>query len=113
MKRNKADAGLWRFEVWHPEYGARIVQGADKADAVKAAAVWWCAKWQTIAGDCRVTKLGTAARPRCRRCHREYGEAGAPAALCPECIALEERHRRDAAWYRPQREDRRVASDEL
>lgn len=101
-------AKVWRYQVSHHEYGSTIVESVGPESATAAACRRWDADWAQEAAYCHVVKLGTAAKPRCRRCHREYGEAGDPAALCPECVEIEARRARDLARFRPQRRDRRV-----
>ncbi len=92
-------AKLWRFEVSHPDYGTTIVTSIGPDSATNAAAKEWEAPWREIAGYCRVTKLGSAAKPRCRRCHKEFGQPGDATAYCPACEAAMEAYRRDSARY--------------
>lgn len=96
---------LWRFEVCHPDYGTAIVTSVGPESATNAAAKAWGAPWREIAGYCRVTKLGTAAKPRCRRCYKEFGEAGDTTAYCMDCQKIMEAERRTRPRFR--REDRR------
>lgn len=103
---------MWRFEVSHREYGTTVVESVGAESAIMAACKIWGADWSSEAAYCRVNKLGTADKPRCRRCHREYGEAGDPAALCPACVETLEAYRRDMMRYRPRRTDRRVRDRE-
>ena len=95
-----ANGKLWRFEVWHPEYGTAVVESIGPDSATAAAAKTWGAPWREIAGYCRVTKLGTAKRPRCRNCFREFGEPGFTAAYCPECERAMELRRREMRYVR-------------
>lgn len=90
-------AKIFRFEVTHPEYGTVIVESIGEDSATMAAASKWGAEWTKVAGYCRARKLGVAKRPRCKRCHREYGEGGDPAALCPDCLRALEVQRRQLA----------------
>lgn len=102
-------AKLYLFEVCHPEYGTAQVTSIGPDSATMAAAKVWDVPWREVAGYCRVTKLGTAARPRCKRCHGEYGEPGDPAAYCPSCLDILVRQRREAERYaRSTRRDRRT-----
>lgn len=88
-------AKIFRFQVEHHEYGKTIVESIGPESATQAAAKVWEAPWREIAGWCKVTKLGTAARPRCKRCGKEYGAAGDPAAYCPDCLSALEYQRRE------------------
>ena len=92
-------AKLYRFEVSHPDYGTVIVTSIGPDSATNEAAKVWGVPWREVAGYCRVTKLGTAARPRCRRCHSEYGQPGDPKAYCPACLDILDRRRREADRY--------------
>ena len=92
-------AKLYRFEVSHPDYGTTIVTSVGPESATNAAAKVWDAPWREIAGWCRVTKLGTADKPRCRRCHGEYGVPGEAPGYCPACLDILTRQRREAARY--------------
>ena len=106
-------AKVWRYEVSHPEHGTTVVESVGPESAVMAACKRWGEDWGSTAGYCRCTKLGTAAKPRCKRCHKEYGEAGEPSALCPDCLEIEERYRRDRGRFLAERGrvDRRVSDE--
>lgn len=104
------NAKIFRFEVEHPDYGTVIVESIGEDSATMEAAKEWDATWAKIAGWCRVRKLGTARKPRCRRCQREFWEAGSQAAYCPECERAMEMERRRRPRFR--REDRRVGKRE-
>lgn len=93
-------AKVYRFQVEHHEYGSTIVESIAPESATMAAAKKWEAPWKEIAGYCKVTKLGTADKPRCKMCHKEYGTAGDPAAYCPDCLVALEIRRRDMARLR-------------
>lgn len=103
-------AKLWRFEVSHPDYGSTIVTSVGPDSATNAAAKEWDAPWREIAGYCRVTKLGSAAKPRCRRCYKEFGEPGDAAAYCMDCQKVMEAERRTRPRFF--REDRRAGMQE-
>lgn len=97
------------YQVDHPEYGKTTTPAKDDGGAVKEAANTWGVAFREIAGDCKVTKLGSALRPSCKRCHGEYGQPGDPSAYCPECEKALEAERRLRPRFR--REDRRVAGE--
>lgn len=92
-------AKLFSFEVSHPEHGTVQVVSVGPDSATAAAAKVWDVPWREIAGYCRVTKLGSAAKPRCRRCHSEYGQPGEPKAYCPTCLEILDRQRRERDRY--------------
>jgi len=96
---------IYLFEVEHPDYGRVMVQAVDSYGAtVEAAKEWGVPEdWGSLAGECRVKRLGVANRPTCRRCHSVYGEPGQPSALCPECLAAAERWDREMRRFRPRR----------
>lgn len=95
-------AKLYRYEVSHPEYGTTIVSHISEAGATQAAADVWGAPWAKIAGYCSVKKLGTAAKPRCKRCHKEFGAPGDVTPYCSDCLrAMEaDRQRRKREQHR-------------
>lgn len=103
---------LCRFEVRHPEFWPVVVVSVGPESAtVTAAKVWGVPEeWGRIAGSCDVRRLGTADKPRCRRCGSEFGEAGDAGGLCPGCREMEERFRREVARMRPR--DRRAGARE-
>jgi len=103
-------AKLYRFEVTHHEYGTTIVESIGPESATNAAAKVWGAPWKEIAGWCRVVKLGTAKKPRCRKCGREYGEAGNPPSFCPDCLRAVTAQKRQIARIRSK--DRRAGMRE-
>lgn len=90
-------ATLYRYAVSHPDYERVIVNAACPADATMEAATVWAAPWAKIAAYCRVEKLGKAAKPRCSRCGKAYGEAGQTSGLCPACLARVDAIRREIA----------------
>lgn len=94
---------MYRYEVWHPEFGTVVVNAISEATAIQAAIRYWGADWKTDAGLCRTRKLGTAAKPRCRRCHNEFGKAGDVTAYCPRCLEEIDRERRERARFAPAR----------
>ncbi len=96
-------ATLYLYEVTHPEYGTAIVEHISPDGAINKALKDWGGSWREDAAYCRARKLGKAAKPRCRRCHREYGQPGDPAGLCPECQRAAEQYRRDASRFQPVR----------
>ena len=49
---------VYKWRVAHPEYGVVNVAGADKLEAVQAAARLWRVPWTTIARICEFEKLG-------------------------------------------------------
>ena len=75
------------YRVSHPHLGEVTVSATDRPGAVKAACAEWNAAecWAEIAGYCTVEKLGTAAKPKCRRCGRSFGRPGETDGMCPEC----------------------------
>lgn len=109
-----SEAKIYRFRVSHPGYGEVIVASVGPESATNAAAKVWDAPWREIAGYCGVEKLGPAGRPRCKRCHREYGQDGDPAALCLDCLKVMETFRRDRGRFLAERGrvDRRVKDRE-
>ena len=88
-------AKLYCYEVTHHEYGTVVVEAISTETATVQAAKKWDVPWKEIAGYCQVRRLGTAAKPRCRRCHNEFGEPGDVKAYCPACLDLMERLRRE------------------
>lgn len=96
-------AKLYRFEVSHPEYGTAVVEHISQDGAINRAIKDWGGSWKQDAGYCRCRMLGTAAKPRCRRCYREFGQPGDVAAYCPECLRIMELQRQDAARIRSTR----------
>lgn len=92
-------AKLYRYEVTHPELGTVVVDSITAESATAAAARSWEEQWTQIAWECSVRKLGTAQRPRCRRCSREFGEAGDTTVYCPDCLDLMDRQRREARAF--------------
>lgn len=103
-------AKLYRFEVHHPDYGSTIVTSIGPDSATNEAAKVWDAPWREIAGYCRVTRLGTADKPRCRRCYKEFGEPGDTTAYCMDCQKIMEAERRRKPRFF--REDRRAGMRE-
>lgn len=103
-------AKLYRYEVYHPDYGTMVVEDISPQGATNKAAKVWDAPWREIAGYCRVTKLGTAKRPRCRSCGAEFGEPGDVTAYCPTCLRAQELAARERRM-RP-RSDRRAGMRE-
>ena len=101
---------LWHFEVSHPEYGSTIVTSVGPDSAINAALIHWGASWKENAGYCNATKLGSAAKPRCRRCHKEFGEPGDATAYCMDCQKVMEAERRMKPRFF--REDRRAGMRE-
>lgn len=105
-------AGKYLCQVEHPEHGMVTVPADDNAGAVMAAATAWDVPFREIAGDCRVTIQGSALRPRCKRCHSEYGQPGDPGAYCPACLDILGRQRREAERYaKTTRRDRRIREE--
>lgn len=93
---------LCLFEVSHPEFPTVVVTavGADSA-TVAACKAWGVPdEWGYLAGYCTVKKGGPAQKPRCRRCHKEFGEPGGVGAYCPDCEEVLERVRRETARVR-------------
>ena len=101
MRKGKGP-GLRLYEVAHPEYPTVQVASIGPDSATVEACAQWGARelWPQLACECRVKCLGTAARPRCRRCVKEYGDAGGVPGLCPDCREAEERYRREVATVR-------------
>ena len=97
---------LYRFEVTHHELGTKIVVSIGPESATMAAARAWGVDWASIAGWCRVTKLGKAQKPRCRNCHREFGEPGDVTAYCPACQKVMDMRAREKRFVR--KPDRRA-----
>lgn len=98
-------AKLKLYEVTHPELGKVVVNGTRKENAIKTALEGWGANFRQEAGYCDAREIGTAAKPRCRRCHSEFGEPGDTTAYCRSCQEIIDRERREAARFR--RRDRR------
>lgn len=94
---------LFCYEVSCAGYPTVRVNARDRQEATVKAANAWNVSWREIAGDCDVTFMGTAAKPRCRRCHNEFGEAGDVTAHCPACLELMDRERREARRFAPVR----------
>lgn len=92
-----SNAVLYRYSVSHPDYERVTVNAIGPDSATLAAAKVWDAPWAKIAGYCKVEKLGKAAKPKCVRCGKTYGEAGQPSALCPSCLTRAETLRREIA----------------
>lgn len=92
-------AKLYRYEVSHPELGTVIVESITAECAIVAAAWEWDEKWTEIAWECSARKLGTAKRPRCRRCSREFGEAGDTTVYCPDCLDIMDRQSQEARAF--------------
>lgn len=98
-----------RYDVSHPEYGVTSVDAISQEGAINAAIKKWGGSWKKDAGYCHAVWVGSALRPRCKRCHGEYGEPGDPSAYCPACLEILARQRREAARYaRSNRRDRRI-----
>lgn len=96
-------AKLKLYEVTHPELGKSNAIGISEATAIQAAIKSWGADWRREAAYCHAREIGTAAKPRCRRCHREFGEPGDTTAYCPECLRIMDQNRREAARFTPAR----------
>lgn len=94
---------LFHYEVGCAGYPTVQVSARDWQEATVKAADVWNESWREIAGGCDVTFIGTAAKPRCRRCHKEFGEAGDITAYCPACLELMDRERRERARFAPAR----------
>lgn len=94
---------LFRYEVSYAGYPVVQVNARDRQEATVKAANIWNVSWREIAGDCDVTFVGTAAKPRCGRCHNEFGEAGDIKAYCPRCLEEMDRERRERARFAPSR----------
>ncbi len=98
-----------RYRVDHPEYGVIEVDAVSPEGAINEALKRWDGCWRTDAGYCRAVWVATAQRPTCKRCHGQYGQPGDPAALCPSCLEILDRQRREADRYaRSVRRDRRT-----
>lgn len=103
---NKETCGpVYRYEVRHPDYEALEVNHLSMEGAIREAVRQWGADWRTTACDCTAKKLGSARKPRCRRCGREFGRPGDYAAYCPDCERVNEQRRRERA---ARKEDRRA-----
>ena len=104
----------YQWEVDHPDFHPVKVTAPDMPGAVLAACRAWGVQedWVRLAGDCSARKLGRAAKPRCRRCGREFGQAGEEIWICPDCQKKEaqyQREKRNAFRYRkPERKRERV-----
>lgn len=90
---------LFRYEVSHPELGTVIVESISAESAIADAAEQWGERWTEIAWECSTRKLGTAKRPRCRRCSKEFGVAGDTAVYCSDCLQVMERQRWEARAF--------------
>lgn len=90
-------AKLYRFIVEHPDLGqVQVVSIGPESATVAAAAAWGVRKeWGQIAAYCDVKRLGPAGKPRCRRCHKEFGEPGAAGSICPDCVRADENFERE------------------
>lgn len=97
MRSTDKSPVLKRFEVRHPEYGTTVVDSIGPDSATVQAAKQWGADWGKIAGYCTWRNLGPSRKPLCRSCGREYGKAGDPKGLCPDCERAEEFARRQMA----------------
>ena len=98
MRRQAQTSGpVMRYEVRHPEYGQLEVNSLSPESAVWTAVRRWGADWRTEACNCTVKKLGTAAKPRCRRCGKEFGRPGDYTAFCPDCERVNELYQRELA----------------
>lgn len=98
MRRQEQSQGpVMRYEVYHPQYGRTEINSVSAESAVWAAVKRWGADWKTEACNCTVKKLGTAAKPRCRRCGKEFGRPGDYTAICPDCERANELYRRECA----------------
>ncbi len=91
------------YEVSCAGYPTVRVNARDRQEATVKAADVWKESWREIAGGCDVTFMGTSAKPRCRRCHNEFGEAGDITAYCPRCLEEMDRERRERARFTPVR----------
>ena len=98
---------IYLYEVSHPDYPTVTVPSIGPDSATVAAARAWGVPelWGKIVAYCTVRKGGRADRPRCRKCHQEYGAPGQAPGKCPDCIRREEYFRRQMAERG--REDRR------
>lgn len=92
-------AGKYLCQVEHPEHSTVTVTADDNAGAVMEASKTWDVPFREIAGDCRITVLGSALLPRCRRCHSEFGSPGDPNDYCPACLELMDRQKRETVRY--------------
>lgn len=104
MKEQKTGPVL-RFEVRHPNYETLEVNSLSAESAIREAVRQWGADWRTTACDCTARKLGSARKPRCRRCGREFGRPGDYTAFCPDCERVNEQFQRERA---ARKEDRRA-----
>ena len=105
--RKAGPVGL--YDVDHPGYGRTRVEAIGTETAINAALKKWGGSWKQDAGYCHAVWVGSALRPRCKRCHGEYGEPGDPAAYCPACLDILARQRREAERYaKSSRRDRRT-----
>lgn len=100
---------LW--QVSHPDLGDITVPAPDRPGAVMAACIQWGLgrDWSWMAGHCTVRKLGTAERPKCRRCGSAFGRPGDGPGLCVECQRKEryfEREKRAMFRYDESRRKR-------
>lgn len=93
---------LYLFEVSHPDYPTVVVPAVAADSATLAAARAWGVpdEWGMLAGYCTVKKGGPAQKPRCRRCHKEFGAPGGVGAYCPDCEAAMARYQREKARVR-------------
>ena len=94
---------LFRYKVRCAGYPVVQVNARDRQEATVKAANIWNVSWREIAGDCDVTFMGAADKPRCRRCHKEFGKPGDITAYCPACLELIDRERRERARFAPTR----------
>lgn len=107
MRTSKESTGpIYRFEVTHPDYGELTVNHLSMDGAIMEAIRRWGADWKMTACDCTARKLGSADKPRCRRCGKEFGRRGDYAAYCPDCERANEQFRRERASRK--NEDRRA-----
>lgn len=87
------------YDVDHPEYGRIRVEAISAETAINAAIKRWGGEWKKDAAYCRAVWIGSAMRPRCKRCHSEYGQPGDPSAYCPACLEILDQRRREAGRY--------------
>ena len=97
---------LRRYEVYHPDYGILEVNSLSREGAVRQAISYWDAEWRTEACNCVTKDLGTARKPRCRRCGKEFGRPGDYTAFCPDCERANDLFQRERS--NREREDRRA-----
>lgn len=97
MRMEKGNGPVMRYEVSHPVYGTAETNSVSAESATWTALQRWGADWKTEACNCTVKKLGTAAKPRCRRCGKEFGRPGDFTALCPDCERANELYQREMA----------------